>query len=82
MNGMVYRGEIYYVLPEGNEVGCEQRSGRPGIVVSNNLNNKNAATVEVVYLTTKEKKPLITHVFVDSAQRPSTAICEQITTAS
>lgn len=29
MNGMVYRGEIYYVLPEGNEVGCEQRSGRP-----------------------------------------------------
>ena len=27
MNGMVYRGEIYYVLPEGNEVGCEQRSG-------------------------------------------------------
>lgn len=80
MNGMVYRGEIYYVLPEGNEVGCEQRSGRPGIVVSNNLNNKNAATVEVVYLTTKEKKPLITHVFIDSAQRPSTAICEQITT--
>ena len=48
MNGMVYRGEIYYVLPEGNEVGCEQRSGRPGIVVSNNLNNKHAATVEVV----------------------------------
>lgn len=80
MNGMVYRGEIYYVLPEGNEVGCEQRSGRPGIVISNNLNNKNAATVEVVYLTTKEKKPLITHVFIDSAQRPSTAICEQITT--
>lgn len=80
MNGMVYRGEIYYVLPEGNEVGCEQRSGRPGIVVSNNLNNKNAATVEVVYLTTKEKKQLITHVFIDSAQRPSTAICEQITT--
>lgn len=80
MNGMVYRGEIYYVLPEGNEVGCEQRSGRPGIVVSNNLNNKHAATVEVVYLTTKEKKPLVTHVFIGSSQLPSTAICEQITT--
>ena len=79
MNGMVYRGEIYYVLPEGNEVGCEQRSGRPGIVVSNNLNNKHAATVEVVYLTTKEKKPLVTHVFIGSSQLPSTAICEQIT---
>ena len=80
MNGMVYRGEIYYVLPEGSEIGCEQRSGRPGIVVSNNLNNKHAATVEIVYLTTREKKALLTHVYISTAQFPSTAICEQIFT--
>ena len=50
MNGMFYRGEIYYVLPEGCEIGSEQHSGRPGIIVSNDLNNKYSSTLEVVYL--------------------------------
>lgn len=80
MNGMFYRGEVYYVLPDGNEVGSEQHSGRPAILVSNNQNNKNAATVEIVYLTTREKKALLTHVCISTAQLPSTAICEQIFT--
>lgn len=80
MNGMFYRGEVYYVLPDGNEVGSEQHSGRPAIIVSNNQNNKNAATVEIVYLTTREKRALLTHVYISTAQLPSTAICEQIFT--
>lgn len=80
MNGMFYRGEVYYVLPDGNEVGSEQHSGRPSIIVSNNQNNKNSATVEIVYLTTREKRALMTHVFISTAQLPSTAICEQIFT--
>lgn len=80
MNGMFYRGGVYYVLPDGNEVGSEQHSGRPAIIVSNNQNNKNAATVEIVYLTTREKKALLTHVCISTAQLPSTAICEQIFT--
>lgn len=80
MNGMFYRGEVYYVLPDGNEVGSEQHSGRPAIIVSNNQNNKNSATVEIVYLTTREKKALMTHVYISTAQLPSTAICEQIFT--
>ena len=80
MNGMFYRGEVYYVLPDGNEVGSEQHSGRPAIIVGNNQNNKNAATVEIVYLTTWEKRALLTHVYISTAQLPSTAICEQIFT--
>lgn len=80
MNGMFYRGEVYYVLPDGNEVGSEQHSGRPAIIVSNNQNNKNAATVEIVYLTTREKRAMLTHVYISTAQLPSTAICEQIFT--
>lgn len=80
MNGMFYRGEVYYVLPDGNEVGSEQHSGRPAIIVSNNQNNKNAATVEIVYLTTREKRSLLTHAYISTAQLPSTAICEQIFT--
>ena len=80
MNGMFYRGEIYFILPEGNEVGSEQRSNRPGIIVSSDTNNKFSTTVQVVYLTTKEKKPLATHVHIETAKLPSTALCEQIFT--
>ena len=62
MNGMFYRGEIYFVLPEGNEVGSEQRANRPGIIVSSDTNNKFSTTVQVVYLTTKEKTVSYTHL--------------------
>lgn len=82
MNGMFFRGEVYYVLPTGKEVGCEQHAGRPAVIVSNNQNNKSAATVEIVYLTTQEKKPLPTHVHINAAGKlkESTAICEQVLT--
>ena len=49
MNGMLYRGEVYYVYPTGNEIGSEQHAGRPAIIVSNNHNNKNSSTLEIVY---------------------------------
>ena len=40
MNGCFHRGEIYHILPEDNETGSEQYSGRPAIIVSNEANNK------------------------------------------
>ena len=81
MQDVCRRGEIYYIM-RGEEVGCEQYGGRPGIIVSNDLNNRHSRTVEVVMLTTKPKKPLPTHVNINSAPRPSTALCEQITTVA
>ena len=82
MNGMFYRGEVYYVYPTGNEIGSEQHAGRPAIIVSNNQNNKNSSTLEIVYLTTREKRPMQTHVHINAAGKlqESTAICEQIFT--
>lgn len=82
MNGMFYRGEVYYVYPTGNEIGSEQHAGRPAIIVSNNQNNKNSSTLEIVYLTTREKRPMPTHVHINAAGKlqESTAICEQIFT--
>ena len=76
----VYRGDIYYIA-EGPCVGSEQKAGRPGIVVSNEANNKYSSNVEVVFLTTQEKKPLPTHVEV-VCKTPSTALCENIQTVS
>ena len=76
-----YRGEIYYIM-SGEAIGCEQYGGRPGIIVSNEMNNRHSDTVEVVFLTTKRKKPLPPHVRINSAKYPSTALCEQITTVA
>ena len=78
------RGEIYYVEPskQYQETGSEQRSNRPAIIVSNDLNNENAQTVEIVYLTTQPKKELPTHVQIMCNGRASTALCEQVSTVA
>lgn len=75
------RGDIYYV-ERSIYTGCEQRAGRPAIIVSNDKNNEFSSTVEVVYLTTQPKKNLPTHVVIRSVARESIAICEQITTVA
>lgn len=73
------RGDIYYVT--GTEaIGSEQAGQRPAIIVSNDVGNRFAPIVEVVYLTTKEKSLSPTHVYINSAERPSTALCEQVVT--
>lgn len=64
-----YRGDIFYIANSGHVVGSEQRSGRPGIIVSNDLANKHSPNVSVVYLTSQEKKPLPTHVDVIRIRR-------------
>ena len=72
-----YRGQIYYVYPK-DYTGSEQGGGRPAIIVSNDVGNEYSQVVEVVFITTREKKPLPTHVAINSAKYPSTALCEQI----
>ena len=73
----IYRGGIFYI-ERADTVGSEQKANRPAIIVSNNLNNKYSQVVEVVYLTTQQKKPLPTHVPINSAKYPGTALCEQV----
>ena len=71
----VERGDIWIVdLPDS--VGCEQRGTRPAIVVSNDYANEYSPVIEIVFLTSKNKKPLPTHVVMDN--KYGTAICEQI----
>lgn len=72
------RGEIYYIAPIVQR-GSEQKGGRPAIIVSNDKCNDYSSVIEVVYLTTKEKSDLPTHVTIRSSERESTALCEQIT---
>lgn len=73
------RGDIYYIRNNGERVGSEMKKDRPGIIVSNDANNKYSQVVEVVYLTTQPKHELPTHVTIRSTGRVSMALCEQPT---
>lgn len=59
-----------------------QGGGRPAVIISNDIGNNAAPILEVVYLTTQEKKPLPTHVKINSSKYPSTVLCEQIDTVN
>jgi len=76
-------GDVFYIRL-GRHVGMEQAAGRPAIIVSNNFGNEHSEIVEVVYLTTRPKVPLPTHVSIAAQQgiKESIALCEQISTVS
>ena len=75
---MIKRGDIYYIRDTRQSVGSEQRADRPAVIVSNNTNNKHSGVYEVVYMTTQPKTDLPTHFIIASALKPSTVLCEQI----
>lgn len=75
-----FRGDIFFIT-EGAYTGSEQNAGRPGVIVSNDIGNKHSPNVEVVFLTSREKKAMPTHVDV-MCKVPSTALCENIQTVS
>lgn len=78
----IKRGDIFYIAnSKYYATDPENEAGRPAIVVSNDILNKNSSVVEVVYLTTKDKKPMPTHVGI-ICKIPSTALCETIYTVT
>lgn len=80
----VYRGDIYYI--KGGKIktmGSEQSGNRPGIIISNAYCNKYSEVFGIIYLTTKNKTWLPTHVKINSSKiSPSLALCEEIYSVS
>lgn len=76
----IHRGDIFWIRQDYSAVGSEQKKNRPAIIVSNDKNNTYSETVEIVYLTTAEKKPMPTHVAIETMGKQSTALCEAIYT--
>lgn len=74
----IKRGDIYYIRDTRQSIGSEQRADRPAVIVSNDMNNKHSGVYEVVYMTTQPKTDLPTHFITQSALRPSTVLCEQV----
>lgn len=79
----IKRGDIFYITGGKTYAGYGKQSdcGRPAIIVSNDAMNASADYVEVVYLTTQDKKPLPTHCEIICKQK-STAMCETIYTVN
>lgn len=84
MTGRTYmRGDIVYIdKSPATEIGSEIHTARPGVIVSNDTLNITSPVVTVVFLTTKPKTNMPSHVTIESTGRKSTAICEQINTIS
>lgn len=78
----IKRGDIYYIVSNYQEEGSEQYGGRPAIIVSNDINNQHSPVIEIVYLTTRPKTELPTHIDIRSSTRPSIALCEQVYSVS
>lgn len=77
------RGDIYYITENPNKpsIGKEMWSNRIGIVVSHNAGNQHSGFVQIVYLSTSQRKRLgPTHIPVFSSNKPAMALCEQIYT--
>lgn len=78
----VRRGDIFYIAnSKCYATNPSVEAGRPGIVVSCDELNEHSPSVEVVYLTTKDKKPMATHIPI-LCKINSTALCETIYTVS
>lgn len=78
----IKRGDIFYITRGNtNTMGSEQYPDRPAIIVSNDKCNEHSPCVEIVYMTTQEKKPMPTHVEV-MCHVPSIALCEAVYTIS
>lgn len=68
------KGDIFYI-----ESIRQDETGRPAIIVSNNKVN-DGQWVQAVYLTTRPKTDLSTHIDISSTKQTSVALCERIST--
>lgn len=82
--GNIRQGDVWFVeaapVPGGGTVGNEIWSGRPGIVVSNDVINERSGVVQIVYLTShKRRYANVTHVPVYANHQKNIAVCNQVT---
>ncbi len=75
----IRRGDIYYAELPFREKSCIQSGNRPVIIVSNNKANEFSSVIQVIPLTTKEKKPFPAHIPIEALglDRKSIALVEQ-----
>lgn len=80
----IHRGDIFWCPVMEINSGGELFVGspRPVVIVSNDIFNATSGNVTVVPITTKEKKPLQSHVEITVNQISGTALCEKVSIAT
>jgi len=78
----IKRGDVFNVIQAENNLptGSEMWANRPAVIISNNATNNKSSIVNVVYLTTKNKRPMPYHITFPLNNKEATAICEQVFT--
>ncbi len=82
---LISRGSIYMArLPVLDEHSSVQGGLRPVLIIQNDIGNAYAPTVQVIPLTSKNKKALPIHTTIKSGGllKESTALAEQIQTVN
>ena len=74
------KGDIYWA-DLGEEEGSLQAGYRPVVIISNDLANTHSPIITVIPTTSKNKKYLPTHVYIQGCglPKPSLLLAEQIT---
>ena len=75
------RGDVWWVDFKGTVAG-EVRKQRPGIIVSNDIANRNLKRVQIVPLSTKVDRVYPSEALVTVRRKPHKAMADQITIAS
>lgn len=80
----IHRGDIFWcpVMEVNADGELFVGSPRPVIIVSNDVFNATSGNVTVVPITTKEKKPLQSHVEITVNKISGTALCEKVSIAT
>lgn len=79
-----HRGDIVWA-DFGDTVGSEQGGIRPAVIIQNEKGNQYSPCLIVAIMTSKDKKPMVTHVSVNPSfetglKRPTTTMMEQVRT--
>lgn len=74
------KGDIYWA-DLGEKEGSLQTAYHPVVIVSNNLANSHSPVITIIPVTSKNKKKLPTHVYIQGCglTKPSLLLAEQIT---
>lgn len=79
-----HRGDVVWV-DFGDTVGSEQGGIRPAVVIQNEKGNQHSPCLIVAIMTSRDKKPMITHVSVNPSietglKKPTITMMEQVRT--
>ena len=72
------QGDIFFVSDVGDTLGTEQKFNRPCIILSVDSLNKNRESIVVAPITSKGKKPMVTHYILKKSDYPCLLYDENI----